>query len=35
MIVREYYVEQFRSSRCPTGLAKKHNGCMPPGQAKK
>ena len=20
---------------CPPGLAKKHNGCMPPGQAKK
>jgi len=20
---------------CPRGLAKKHNGCMPPGQAKK
>jgi len=20
---------------CPAGLAKKHNGCMPPGQAKK
>lgn len=35
VIVREYYVEQFRSGRCPPGLAKKHNGCMPPGQAKK
>jgi len=23
------------SGRCPPGLAKKHNGCMPPGQAKK
>ncbi|MFA5915821.1 MAG: RcnB family protein [Burkholderiales bacterium] len=34
-IVREYYGEQFRSGRCPPGLAKKHNGCMPPGQAKK
>ena len=22
-------------SRCPPGLAKKRNGCMPPGQAKK
>ena len=21
--------------RCPPGLAKKHNGCMPPGQARK
>ena len=33
--VREYYTEQFRGGRCPPGLAKKHNGCMPPGQAKK
>lgn len=22
-------------SHCPPGLAKKHNGCLPPGQAKK
>jgi len=34
-VVREYYTEQFRSGRCPPGLAKKQNGCMPPGQAKK
>jgi Ni/Co efflux regulator RcnB len=34
-IIRDYYTEQFRTSRCPPGLAKKHNGCMPPGQAKK
>jgi Ni/Co efflux regulator RcnB len=33
--VREYYAEQFRRGRCPPGLAKKHDGCMPPGQAKK
>jgi Ni/Co efflux regulator RcnB len=33
--VREYYDEQFRHGKCPPGLAKKHNGCMPPGQAKK
>ena len=32
---REYYGEQFSRGRCPPGLAKKHNGCMPPGQAKK
>ena len=24
-----------RRAGCPPGLAKKHNGCMPPGQAKK
>ena len=34
-LVREYYTEQFRGGRCPPGLAKKNNGCMPPGQAKK
>ena len=30
-----YYADQVRGGRCPPGLAKKHNGCMPPGQAKK
>ncbi|MBT9613769.1 MAG: hypothetical protein IV108_10960 [Burkholderiales bacterium] len=35
VVVRDYYQEQFRHGRCPPGLAKKHNGCMPPGQAKK
>jgi Ni/Co efflux regulator RcnB len=36
VIVRDYYAGQFRDGRrCPPGLAKKHNGCMPPGQAKK
>lgn len=33
--VREYYTEQFSRGFCPPGLAKKRNGCMPPGQAKK
>ena len=31
----DYYGSQFRSGHCPPGLAKKNNGCMPPGQAKK
>jgi len=35
VIVHDYYVSQFRTGRCPPGLAKKHNGCMPPGQARK
>ena len=35
VIVRDYYVNDFRSGHCPPGLAKKRNGCMPPGQAKK
>src|SRR5258706_13635282 len=33
--VRDYYDTQFRAGNCPPGLAKKNNGCMPPGQAKK
>jgi Ni/Co efflux regulator RcnB len=34
-IAHGYYGEEFRRGHCPPGLAKKHNGCMPPGQAKK
>lgn len=34
-IAHEYYEPRFRAGNCPPGLAKKHNGCMPPGQAKK
>lgn len=35
-VVRDYYGERLRKGKgCPPGLAKKHNGCMPPGQAKK
>lgn len=30
--VREYYA---KGKHCPPGLARKNNGCMPPGQAKK
>lgn len=33
-VVREYYADQFRGGSCPPGLAKKHNGCMPPGQVR-
>jgi Ni/Co efflux regulator RcnB len=33
--VRTYYGEQYRAGNCPPGLAKKNNGCMPPGQARK
>lgn len=34
-VIRHYYADQYRSGHCPPGLAKKHNGCMPPGQVKK
>ena len=32
--VRQYYTHTYANAkRCPPGLAKKHNGCVPPGQA--
>ncbi len=31
----DYYGQENAKGRCPPGLAKKNNGCMPPGQAKK
>jgi Ni/Co efflux regulator RcnB len=34
-IIRDYYGREFKRGNCPPGLAKKNNGCMPPGQAKK
>lgn len=33
--VSRYYGNLQAKGRCPPGLAKKKNGCMPPGQAKK
>lgn len=33
--IRDYYHEQYQGGHCPRGLARKHNGCMPPGQARK
>lgn len=35
VVVREYYTERFHAGFCPPGLAKKNNGCLPPGQARK
>lgn len=29
------YLQNDYQRHCPPGLAKKHNGCLPPGQAKK
>jgi Ni/Co efflux regulator RcnB len=35
IVVREYYTTSYRDGkRCPPGLAKKNNGCLPPGQAR-
>jgi len=33
--VRAYFVETHGRGSCPPGLAKKNNGCLPPGQARK
>ena len=33
--IRDYYGDAGRGGGCPPGLAKKNNGCLPPGQAKK
>lgn len=33
-VISAYYTDEYRKGRCPPGLAKKHNGCMPPGQAR-
>jgi Ni/Co efflux regulator RcnB len=32
-MAREYYKREYHDrGRCPPGLARKHDGCMPPGQ---
>ncbi len=33
--VYNYYRTEYIGGHCPPGLAKKNNGCLPPGQAKK
>jgi hypothetical protein len=33
--VYSYYRTEYAAGNCPPGLAKKKNGCLPPGQAKK
>lgn len=32
--LNSYYATEYSHGRCPPGLAKKHNGCMPPGHAR-
>jgi hypothetical protein len=34
-VARAYWLETYGRGNCPPGLAKKQNGCLPPGQAKK
>ena len=33
-VIRSFYQNSSRPNGCPPGLAKKNNGCQPPGQAK-
>jgi hypothetical protein len=33
--IYSYYRTEYAAGRCPPGLAKKGNGCLPPGQVKK
>ena len=33
--IHGYYQPMYAAGNCPPGLAKKNNGCLPPGQAKK
>lgn len=33
--IHGYYRPLYAAGNCPPGLAKKNNGCLPPGQAKK
>ena len=34
-VIRNYYSKSQKPENCPPGLAKKNNGCQPPGQLKK
>lgn len=34
-VLHDWFVQEYNRGSCPPGLAKKRNGCMPPGQAKK
>ena len=33
--VHAYYAREMKRGHCPPGLKKRHNGCAPPGQARK
>lgn len=33
-LIQGYFGQQFAQGNCPPGLAKKNNGCQPPGQAR-
>ena len=33
-LIQGYFGQQFAQGNCPPGLARKNNGCQPPGQAR-
>lgn len=33
--IHDYYQERYYAGRCPPGLAKRHNGCVPYGQERR
>ena len=33
--IHEYYAERYHAGRCPPGLSKRYNNCIPPGHQKK
>lgn len=35
VVINHYYHDEFKQGRCPPGLKKKRNGCMPPGQVRR
>lgn len=34
VVVREYYVKEYRGRHCPPGFVRKDHDCRPPGQAR-
>jgi hypothetical protein len=35
LVLQDFLRHEYRPAHCPPGLAKKNNGCLPPGIAKK
>lgn len=34
VVVTRFYLHEYRHGHCPPGLARKHNGCRPPGHVR-
>ncbi|MDA8163551.1 MAG: hypothetical protein M0017_00770 [Desulfobacteraceae bacterium] len=35
VVINNYFAQDYPRRNCPPGLARKHNGCMPPGLARR